>query len=66
MSEDPPNVWADYRKRFRAGPPMQAWSGSQEHIEQLMRDAIERGAPLTPEELWDIQGLEHTTEGAEW
>jgi len=63
---DQANVWEQYEKRFREGPPMQAWSGSQEGIERLMREAIEKGEPLTPEKLWEAQGLEPSTPDVDW
>ena len=52
LKEEEASVWHRYTKCFREnGPPMMAWSGSQEGIEALMEAAIARGRMLEPDDL---------------
>jgi hypothetical protein len=52
-------VWQRYRRKFPRDPvPMMLWqTGTFAELEPLMEGAIERGKPLTGEELWAAQGF---------
>jgi hypothetical protein len=45
-----------YYARFRKFPPVFYWRGTVKGLQALMMQALERGTPLTSDELMKVQG----------
>ena len=45
-----------YYGRFRTFPPVLYWRGTVKGLQALMMQALERGTPLTADELMKVQG----------
>jgi hypothetical protein len=45
-----------YYARFRNFPPVLYWRGTVKEFQALMMQALERGMPLTADELMKVQG----------
>ena len=58
MTTDDDRVFRAYYTRFRMGPPMWWWRRLAGQADALMVIAMERGTPLTAEDLAKAQGIE--------
>jgi hypothetical protein len=47
-----------YEKAFGEMPPLMFWGGTDDELKSLLEKAIERGEPVTVDELLGAQGLE--------
>jgi len=58
------DLQARYRERFDDGLPMMVWRGSDDELIRLAEAAMDRGEPLTEDELIRAQGGEPAPAGA--